>query len=326
VPSGTGLDSQFGLSANEATYGTPAAIDRFYEYVDESLSLEIEKIASEGKRPGAGGKLIRAGRRVLGRRTAGGDVSFEVMNKSMGRLFESMFGTSPTPTVPSGGTLARDFVFTLGDLPGKAKTLQIGRPEVGGTVRPFTYHGAMVNEWELNCAEGELAKLETTWVAEDEDTTTALAAATYPTGLSPLTYIGGSVTIGGSALDVREASVTCSNNLKDDRRYWGSRLIREPKEVALREFGGTLQTDFFGLTEYNRFLNGDTAELIIKLEGDTIEGALKYMVEFTLQVQYDGNTPSSDGFDVVQHEIPFVVVTPDTGPNQLRYRTVDTAL
>jgi hypothetical protein len=47
-------------------------------------------------------------------------------------------------------------------------TVQKGVPDVGGTIRPITYTGMMVEDWELACAAGEFATIGLTFAGLQE--------------------------------------------------------------------------------------------------------------------------------------------------------------
>lgn len=147
----SGLAAQIGF-ADETTAGTPVAPSLFLPLVEESITLDLERLESDA---------IIAGRRVLdsdmwngGNATVAGDIGLELYNRSLTKLFKHMFGAVVT-TGPGPYT----HTFTPGDLDDDSLTVQVGRPGVGGTVHPFTYAGIKVASWELACSVGEIATL-----------------------------------------------------------------------------------------------------------------------------------------------------------------------
>lgn len=321
IPSG--LSAQLGIAA-ESTYGTPVTVTRFYELVSESLKLEIERIESAALRSGT--RVQRSDRWVPGKKNIGGDIEMEVANKSFGLWLSHMIGTAVT-TQPNAGPdpTVYDHTYTPSDLP-TSLTMQVGRTDIGGTTRAFTYHGCRVSEWELEVAVDEIAKLSLTILGEDEDTSTGLATASYPSTLSLLTFVQGSITVAGSAFDVMNAKIGGNNGLADDRYFLGSQLRKNPLEAAMREYTGELEAEFTDLTAYNRFVNGTEAALVLLLRGASISGIYFYDLQITANVRFDGETPEVSGGEIIGLTLPFKCVgnTSATAITVL-YRTTDTA-
>ena len=147
----SGLAGQAGF-VTETTVGLAKTPTLFLPLVDESISLEKERLESDA---------IFAGRRVLdsdqwngGPITVGGDVGLELTNRGLGTLFRHMFGGKST-----SGAGPYTHTFTPGDLSDLSFTTQIGVPGVGGTVHPKTASGCKVASWELSCSAGEIATL-----------------------------------------------------------------------------------------------------------------------------------------------------------------------
>lgn len=315
------LDTQLGI-AEETTFGTVVTPDRFYEILDEGVQLSIERIESGALRKGQ--RVLRSDRWAAGQKSAEGPVELELANKSFGLWFKHALGTVATsqPDATNAPTVY-DHTFTPGDLP-TGLTVQPGRPQVDGTVQAFTYHGCKIASWELACAVGEIAGLSFDLIGEDEDTSTALASASYPADLTLMTFVEGSLTIAGSAVDVASASVSGDNVLADDRYFLGSALRKEPLEPAMREYTGTVEAEFTGLTAYNRFINGTEAELILKFEGANIEDVYNFTTQVKANVRFDGETPTVAAGEIIPQPLPFKVVDDSTTSIEILYRTTDT--
>lgn len=290
----SGIDAQFGF-ADESAYGTLTTPTKFLEFISESLKLEKERIESAG---------IKAGRRVLHRWNEGvqrvtGDVEIELAPEGTGTLLKHMFGGVATV----GAADPYTHTFTPGDLNGKSFTCQVGRPDVAGTIQPFTYTGCKIPEWELAFAVNEYLKLKTTVYGANETTATALATASYPTTYNPFTFAHGSLTVGGSELAVIEGTVAASNALATDRhriRSTDPSHPKEPLENGRREFTGSLTADFESLTQYNRFVNGTEAALVL-----TFEQSANRSLEITMNVRFDGETPAVGGMELIEQTLPF---------------------
>jgi hypothetical protein len=324
MPIGSGVSAQLGI-AEEVTYGTPVTPARFYEFVSESIKQEIERVESAGLR--AGLVMPRSTRWATGKKTVAGELSFEVATKNFGLWFKHMLGGFAVAT-PGGGTLTRDHTFTPADLTGRSLTVQVGRPDVGGTVRAFTYHGCKVAEFELTAEVDELLTLGVTILGEDEDTSTALATPSYPTGDALFVFTQGVLQVAGSNQDVKGFSLSGNNGLSDDRYFLGSQLRKNPLEASRREYTGELTAEFESLTAYNRFVNGTEAQLVLTFTAGLIEGAFNYRLVITANVRFDGETPSVEGPDIVAVTLPFKCLNSGAGDAtalQIDYRTTDTA-
>jgi hypothetical protein len=320
IPSG--LSAQCGV-VDESVYGTPVTVTRFYEFTGDGPVLEIERMESAGLRSGT--RVMRSDRWVAGKKNVSGDLELELANKSFGLLLKHMMGGVATAQPDAGGNpTVYKHTFTPGDLP-TSMTVQMGRPDVGATVRPFTYHGCCVNDWEISCSAGEIAKLKLSLIGEDEDNSTALATASYPTGLTLLTFVQGTLTIGGSSVDVKDFTLSGSNGLADDRYFFGSALRKRPLEAAVREYTGDITSEFASLTDYNRFINGTEATLILLFNAGVIATTYNYELKITANIRVDGDTPTVSGPDIVEQPLKFKCVG-NTAASALtiEYQTTDT--
>lgn len=333
----TGLSTQL-TQGEETAYGTPAAdLTRAYEIRSEELEDAIERIESEA---------LRAGRRVQqhwrpNRKGAEGAIEYEVANKGFGLPLKHGLGAIAT-TQPdaTGAPTVRDHTATLGDLFGKSRTIQVGRPDVGGVVNPFTLLGGKVSEWEFSVEVDGLLTYSETLDFQDvrtPDTTPAgpaLAAAAYPADIVPLDFIGAQIQVAGVPVDLSSFSLSCSNNLKTDRYFLrNSSLKKEPLEdTEAREITGELGGEFENRVAYNRFVQGTEAALVALFEGATIAvvGGTTYRfgVQITCpRVRWDGGSPTAGGADVLEQpqEIKVLAPTDGSSPVSIRYRTTDTA-
>jgi hypothetical protein len=316
----TALEAQIGF-VDEVTFGTPVTVTRFHEFVSESLKMDQARIESSALRSGQ--RVQRSDRWALGKKTVGGDVTFELANKSFGLLFKHLFGGVATAQPDSGGapTVYRH-TFTPGAYP-TSLTAQVGRTDVGGTTRPFTYHGLRATSWELGCSVDEIASLKVSFDGEDEDTGTALATVSYPASLSLLTFVNGTLSIGGSAASVKSASIGGQNGLATDRYFLGSTLKKQQLEMGMRNYSGTFEAEFEALTHYNRFVNGTEAEIILNFQGGVISGVYNYEAKVTANVRFDGETPTVAGPEIVGQTLPFKVIDNGTTSIKLEYTTTD---
>lgn len=323
MPIPSGLSAQIGV-AEESTYGTIVTPSRFYEPRSEGLKMEQERIESDALRSGT--RVLRSDRWAVGKKTVEGDIELDLLTKGAGLLFKHMFGgiASSQPDAVGAPTVWKHS-FTPGDFP-VGLTVQVGRPDNSGTVRPFTYSGCRVSEWELSASVDEIAKLSVSLLGQNEDTATALATASYPSGAALFTFTHATLTVGGTAVDVKDVTLTGSNGLADERYFCGSVLRKTPLEADRRTYEGECTAEFGDLTLYNRFVSGSEAALVLLFEGATISGAFKYQVKITANVRTDGSTPNASGPEVLEQPVSFKCLDTGSGPGTaitLDYQTTD---
>lgn len=297
-----GVAGQFGYKT-ETTNGTAETVDTFLPINSESVQHEIQRLESAG---------IRAGRLTVhtwkaGQKTISGDIETELWNTDVATLFNHMFGSVSTAT---NGSLW-DYTFTPGDLTGQTFTAQVGRPDIGGTVRPFTWAGCKVGSWSLSCTAGEIAMLNLSIVAQTETNGDALASASYDSGLDPFVFTEGNLSIAGSTNNtVKSVDLEGDNGLTERFRL-GSATSKEYLENALREYTGTATVDFEGLTQYDRFLDGDEAALVLEFANGT------ETLKATLNVRFDGEAPELSGVELLEQNVPFKGVSTTSDSNTI---------
>lgn len=320
----SGLAAQLGVKA-ESTFGTYIAPDRFYEFDEEDLSLSIERVQSAALR--AGNRVQRTDRWQPGARSVEGSVSLPVMSKSMGLLLLHMLGTVAI-TTPGGAVNTRRHTHTLGDTFGLSLTCQVGRPDTGGTVRPFSFLGCKVAEWELTQEVDELLMLELSLDAADQTTAQALATASYPAGLELFSWDDCAILVGGAAFEPKSLSLSGSNGLKTDRYLLRSSTVKKEQLLADHTLiEGELVGEFESLTAYDRFVDGTIAAVQLTWTGSLIETTFNYKLDVVLPAcRFDDAEVRVQGPDVLEVTLPFVVLNNGTDePISVIYDTTDTA-
>ena len=311
----TALAAQVGL-VKEVTYGTYVAPTRFIEFVSESMKQEIDRVESKAIR--ANSRVMRSDDWASGTKGVSGDVELELWNKSFGLIFELMIGGSAVTTTATGSMYTH--TFTPGDL--ASATIQAGVPDIGGTVRPFSYTGCMVNEWELSSTVGDPVMVKLGVVGQAETTAQSLASASYATGLELLTFVGGNLSIAGTGVPVNKVTLKGNNGLATDRYFLGSANRSQPLEADLREYSGDFEAEFTDLTAYNRYVNGTEAALVLTFAG-VANPTHKLVV--TCNVRFDGETPTVGGTGIVTQPMSFKAVASSTDASALTlaYSTPD---
>ena len=320
----SGLAAQIGF-AEETTWGTRVAPTRFLEFNSESLKLEQSFLDSKGIR--ASNLVQRSDRWARGKKSVSGDVEIEGYNLGLSMLLKHALGSVAIST-PTGATATRRHTHTLGDNYGLGLTVQVGRPDTGGTVRAFEYAGCKVPSLEIGNSVDELLLLNLGFVGKDEDTAQSLGAASYPASTEILNWSGGVLNIAAAAMDVQDVSIKIERGHNERFRIRSDRATKEPIMNDLVKISGEVTAEFESLTAYNRFVNGTLAALDVTWTGGVIEGAFSYYLKVTLNnVRFEGETPSVDGPDVLMQKLPFMAVYDGSnGPISIEYQTTDTAV
>ncbi len=267
----TTMASQLGI-VDEVTFGTPVTVTKFYEYNSESIELMQGRVESKGLR--ATRRVQRADRFEPFRRGAAGTVELDVPTKGFGYWLKHMMGT-----VASSAAVDSNYTHTgtIGSLLGDFFTLQVNRPfNPSGTAQAFTYHGCKVTGWELAMdLDGKLVcSLDID--AEDEDTTTGLATASYPSDARVFTFAGAALTIAATSVEVKNFRVSGSNGLNVNRRFLrSSSLKKEPVENEERSYEWEVEVEFESLTQYNRFRDGARASTLAAIVA-TFDGPIAH--------------------------------------------------
>lgn len=293
MASPAGLSGYLGFK-KEASWGAAVTPDVFHEgFTGGGFAVEQERIPSMG---------LRAGRRVTsvrkpGPRVVSGTVNLELWSEPMVGLLEQMFGD-----VDTTGSGPYTHVATPDALGGKSLTVQIVKPDSGGTLHGFDYPGAKVSSWTLECSVGELAALQLEMSAKDEEVGTA-ATASYGSG-SPFVFTEASVQVAGSPVaTVTSLTLTGGNTLRTDGHRLGSALIREQLENGMREYTGELTTEFEGLTQYQRFLDANEVALEVLFDNGTDT------LTITANIMFDGSTPELAGPELLEQTLPFTCLS-----------------
>lgn len=303
----TALAAQFGYKA-ETTFGTPVTVTDFWPIVRENL----DRVEPEGE-SGAiiANKTVHTADQVNGGPvTVGGDVITELWQLDNDVWLEQLLGSKT-----GSGTTATPWIFTssLTGRQGKGMTVQVGRPDIGGTVRAFTYAGCKVSKLTIDVqpGAGEQATAKATWSVigtAEPATGTALATASYTSGLQPFKFHHLAVTVGGSPVNTRRFSLTIDNRYQpDSRRVVGSKFPLEPLMVDRMMVTGTLDGEFTDLTQYNRFVNKTDVALVA-----TFTSGAK-VIAITMNVRAQAGMPMVDGPGVLGQPFPFRALATSAG-------------
>jgi hypothetical protein len=252
-----------------------------------------------------------------------GQVALDIMNVGHGELFKQILGGVVT-THP-----ATEYVHTFTpDAAGKlgvSGTWQVGRPDVGGTVRAFTYAGCKVLEGTIDVEVGQNAKLTLTVDGTSEVTATALATASYPASAVPLSFIDGALTIDA----VRD------QHQEGERQHQGRAgrrppLRRQHPQGADRERrDGDHRAARPGIRVADRVRevrrgHGERPGAHPLLRRHGRGRALQADRHHPVSLKYTGETPSVGSSEIVQQPLPFKALYDGTNPIiTIAYTTTD---
>ena len=325
----TTMNTQLGI-VDEVTYGTPVVVTRFLEFNSESVSLQMGRIESSALRTGT--RVMRSDRFEPFRIGAAGRLQLDVPTKGFGLFLKHMLGGASIATVVDSNYVQTHIIATLlGDF----FTMQMAKPfNPAGTVQAFTYHGCKVTDWTLSCDLDGFLVADIGIDAEDEDTSTSLATASYPSDFRCFSFVGASVTFGGASIELKNFSVSCDNALDTDRRYLrASALKKEPVENGMRQIEWSATADFSDLTQYNRFNSatraGALAAIVATFDGPVVHGgSLLPRLEITIPAaRFDAVDQNVSGPEALMQDISGVGL--DNGsaaPITITYRTTDSAI
>jgi hypothetical protein len=139
------------------------------------------------------------------------------------------------------------------------------------------------------------------------------ATASYPSGMVPLSFVHGALTVGGVATDITSFSLSCDMNLPE--RWFFGGINKEPLDQG-RTITGEFESEFEDTSIYQRFVTGTEAALVLTFstaaQGLYVTGTTPYSLTITCPaVRYDGETPNVDGPEIIGQTTPFTVLNDD---------------
>ena len=311
----------------EVTYGTPVTVDRFYEFLGgESLERQQTVIMPDGLQPGLVYKL--GPRRALVKQWGSGTIPMEVATSLFGRWFKFMLGDNATVTLV--GATINEHTYAPGTLVGQSLTIQKGVEPWAVTptaAQPFTFHGAKCTGWEFSISDEGFLLLSVDIDAEDVDTATGLAVASYPV-IANLTFADrclliDDVTVSG----VSDVTISGENAINIDRYFLcNSGLKEEPLENGFRTVTGSLNAEFRSIADFYTAFAADTElKLVLDFVGAAVDGTFteQLMIELN-SVFLTGDTPAVSGPEPSVQSVTFDSYEQDDGTSMLlTYRTLD---
>jgi len=311
----TSQDVSVGIGV-ETTYKTSVTPTRWFENVDESL--DWNKSIKQGKGLRVGSRVARSGRRVVTSAMGAGDVTTECVSKGMGLWWQALLGAGSSALV-SGTTYQQ--VFTLGDNPASL-TVQKGIPHVNAdgslTVDPYTFLGCLVDSWELDFSNDDIATVKATLNAGDLATATAYAAPSYPTSPNLFHFANASIASGvltapsATALasgtttvaDVRGGSISVNNNLTTRLNIGGAGRQSRPT-LGLRSISGKVDVEYDSTTFRDALLNDTPMALILTYTAGALSTGLETLQVVVPEIKFDSELAKANATDLVVQSMAF---------------------
>lgn len=327
--------AQVGVKA-ETTYGTPVTVDRFYPYLNDGLEPDFGVISAADEIR-AGSLVERADQDDPYPRGASGPFELYVPTKGFGLMIAHALGNAAVGTITDSNYTQTHTLSATGKN-GKSLTYQASRPfNPAGTPQQFTFHGVKLLSMELSVETEGYWKASFDCDAEEVDTSTALATATYPSlaaGAGRFPWKNTTFTIAGTQVEARMFRCKVTWPMNVDRRYLrGSALKKEPTPTGKPTIEWEAELDFTDLTQYNRFAAATiatrTAQLIATVTGNVaLAGATVPQLVLTLPAaRFDAGPPTVSGEEPLMQTVSGVGLDDGTNPPiTITYRSTDSAV
>lgn len=306
-------DASVGVVA-EGTYKTYVPPTRFFEFLDHSL--DWNKQIKQGLGLRVASRVARSPRRAYVAGDGGGDLSVEAVSKGMGVLWQAALGAGVS-TMVSGSTQQQ--LFTIGDTPASL-TVQTGIPEVGGSVDAFSWLGCMVESWEFDFPNADIASLKLTLDAGDLSTAQSYVSPTYPTAPVNLFHFQNGTIFSGTVTpptttalatavtataNIRSGTIVMNNNIRQDRFNFGGLGRKSKPTPGLREITGTLVIEYDSTTYRDLILNDGALTAIVGFTGGALSVSVETLQIVLSEIKLNGKLPAPNGTDLITQEVSF---------------------
>lgn len=300
MPIRSTLSSQIGLGA-EVTPGTGVTVTRFFELVSEDLDSQREQIVSTAIRAGA---LLGRGADMLpGAYDPSGSITVDLTTKDMAWLLTRCIGSVTT-------TGSNPYTHTIVPSADRgAVTIQKGvTSESDGTVIPFTFMGMKCTGWELGVSgsDTEPIQFQPSFTGMSSTTATALATASYTSSVDLFAKLHASLTIGGSAVNIRDLTYSVDLGVPQRDPYIGATSRPEPVQSDRTKVSLSGTGDFVSTAAYARMVAGTDVQVVLAISRDASNS-----ITFTSTMrQVEGAMPQIGGVEIAAQ--PFALVDSGT--------------
>jgi tail tube protein len=338
-------DYTVGLS-KETTYGTYVAPTRFLE-ADSTLKENVTTAAGAGVRPGK--RVLRGARRPIVKRECSGEITLDAVSRGLGLLLNAFFGVNTVTQIGATGVYQQVHTLKTADF-SESFTVQVGIPRLGSaTTDAYTYKGAQCSTLALEAAADSIITLNAGFVAKELTLAETYAAPSYPADWDLLTFVGGSIYLGGTAFvaptttalasagtvlaNVRNLSLSLDNGLDSNgfNLGGGGRRSRPAAYTGNKEdaLGGSMTIEYTDRTFVDAYLAQTDLCMIANFEGPAeISAGVKPVLQVSFPLaRLNGDIPTPNGGDVITVNHAFAGLAPASGePVYAVYRSLDTAI
>lgn len=339
----TQQDSSIGFK-KESVFNTLVVVDAFAEFTAEDLDW-TPSWSDPAVSHRVGRRVAASDRKVLVKQEVGGSFTTELYAKGNGKLFEAALGDG-TSTQASGAAYQQLFVPADTDYL-DSYTIQKGiAPLGGGAIEAQTFGGMVCSGFELSVPNAGMPTIKWNWMGKSLSLATDYAAASYIASNTPMSFVHGSVTIGGTltvptttALSsggtataiVRSIDLTYDNGLDTEGFNFGASGLRSRKPaLGLRKISGSMTIEYTDDTIRDAFYAQTELALTLKFALPTaITGAYYPTIEMAAPViRLDGELPKASGGEPVTLTVPFEVLDgrSATHPFYVAIVTAETAI
>lgn len=212
----TGAGAKFAIG-KESAWGTPVPDTMLINFSSESLAPEVSKTEEESVLA-----AMAAAGYDLQTLKVSGDVAFILKPENAGFIMKAALGGTDTLAVVTGQQQhAIAPVAASGVLP--SYTILVDRKQV-----IKRYSGAKVDTLKLEAKAGDYVRATLTLKAKDESVVASIATL-VPPSLKAFKFVGATVTVGGTSLEVTGITFDYANQLEEGPQTSGTGIyLSEP--------------------------------------------------------------------------------------------------
>ncbi len=307
MTNGMGYKASIGFGT-ETTFGTGIASTNFIELNSggDGLGVTEERLFPNG----LSNVYSDVNKVVQGPVTVSGDLTFDMRFSGWERLFR--YGMGTVDITQPDGTIMGQHVFKITDeLPGSLSVA------VNRDICSFRAEGAMITSLNVKGDNSGLLACTFGIVAEELGT---LSAETATLSTSPLvTFAMGVCTYGTGTVLLESWDFTLNNNLATDRRFIGSRFIKQPMRNGRVEVSGNLVCEFEDTAKYLDFRNNTSRALAITYTGGSLgAGTGSYSLDFSFaNIKLTSGVPMAASAGRIKLNCAFKAYAADTNTREL---------
>lgn len=311
-----GIGAQAGVK-KESVFGTYVAPTVGIPFISESMERVNNYIKTKAMRQGRLATVDNE-HALTTNQSAGGLVT-DLLGSGMGPLLDMLNGDANAPTTVVASTVfKRSYAVGLTSPNGKSLSLQIGRPDTGGTVRPYSYLGSKVTQVVIKLDKGGVAGATWSIDSAKEDIGQALATLAYDDLASTMKFQNAVIQFDGvAATDIISSGTLTINLPLATDRFGIGRGATKAEQILNDQITATLELtlEFGSLALHTAFVNATRRAVILDLEGDALDGTHNQSLVVTCpKVVPISSKPMVTGPDIITQDVVFDLVITGSSP------------